>query len=90
MRLSCSSSASHIGARSTGDCEDLPLRQSATIEINPIKSDRDCRRALKEIDRLMDARLNTEDGDRLDVLTSRVEAWEEAHHAIDAPPELGR
>lgn len=55
------------------------------VQIKPIKSDRDYRRTLKEIDRLMDARPNTPEGDRLDVLTTLVEAWEEKHHAIDAP-----
>lgn len=53
--------------------------------IKPIKSERDCRRALEEIDRLMDAGPNTADGDRLDVLTTLVEAWEQKHHVIDAP-----
>src|SRR5439155_18104565 len=55
------------------------------MEIKPIKSDRDYRRALREIEELMDARLNTSQGDRLDVLTMLVEAWEEKHHPIDAP-----
>ena len=56
-----------------------------TMNIKPIKSERDHRRALKEVERLMDARPNTADGDRLDVLTTLVEAWEQKHHAIDAP-----
>lgn len=55
------------------------------MEIRPIKSDRDYRRAMKAIDGLMDARPNTPEGDRLDVLTTLVEAWEEEHYAIDAP-----
>ncbi len=55
------------------------------MDIKPIKSDRDYRRALREIDALMDSRANTPDGDRLDVLTTLVEAWEEKHHRIDAP-----
>jgi HTH-type transcriptional regulator/antitoxin HigA len=55
------------------------------VEIKPIKSDRDYRRALKDIDRLMDARPNTPEGDRLDVLTTLVEAWEEKHHPIGPP-----
>jgi HTH-type transcriptional regulator/antitoxin HigA len=55
------------------------------VEIKPIKTDRDFRRALREIDGLMDARSNTSEGDRLDVLTTLVVAWEEAHYPIDAP-----
>ena len=58
------------------------------MEINPIKSERDYRRVLKEIERLMDARANTPAGDRLDVLTTLVIAWEEKHHRIEAPDPL--
>ena len=58
------------------------------MQIRPIKSDRDYRRALGEIDRLMDARAKTPEGDRLDVLTTLVEAWEERHHAIGAPDPI--
>jgi HTH-type transcriptional regulator / antitoxin HigA len=55
------------------------------MEIKPIKSERDYRRALKQIDQLMGARRNTAEGDRLDVLVTLVEAWEQKHHRIDAP-----
>lgn len=51
----------------------------------PIKSERDYRRALAEIDRLMDAAPNTPSGDRLDVLVTLVEAWEAEHYPIDPP-----
>lgn len=53
--------------------------------IKPIKSDRDYRRVLKEIDGLMDARSNTPEGDRLDLLATLAEAWEARHHAIGVP-----
>jgi HTH-type transcriptional regulator/antitoxin HigA len=55
------------------------------MKIEPIKCERDYRRVLKEIDGLMDARANTADGDRLDVLATLAVAWEEKHHAIEAP-----
>ena len=55
------------------------------MEIKPIKNNRDYREALKEIDRLMDARPNTAKGDRLDVLVTLVEAWEERHWPIYSP-----
>ena len=55
------------------------------MEIKPIKNDRDYRKALKEIEQLMDARRNTPEGDRLDVLVTLVEAWEEKHWPIDLP-----
>ena len=55
------------------------------MNIEPIKSESGYCRMLKEIDALMDAVPNSADGDRLDVLVTLVEAWEEKHHAIDAP-----
>ena len=56
-----------------------------SMEIKPIKNERDYRKALKEIDDLMDARANTAEGDRLDVLVTLVEAWEEKHWPMDLP-----
>lgn len=55
------------------------------MKIKPIKNNRDYRDALKEIDRLMDARPNSPEGDRLDVLVTLIEAWEEKHRPIDSP-----
>ena len=52
------------------------------IDIKPIKTEADYETALKEIDRLMDAKPDTREGDRLDVLTTLVEAWEQKHHRI--------
>jgi len=46
------------------------------MDIAPIKSQRDYRRALKEIESLMSAKRNTQEGDRLDTLVTLVEAWE--------------
>jgi HTH-type transcriptional regulator / antitoxin HigA len=58
------------------------------MDIKPIKSERDYRRVLEEIDALMDAKANSPEGDRLDVLVTLVEAWEEKHHPIDAPDPI--
>ena len=53
--------------------------------IKPIKSERDYQRALKDVEKLMDAKPNTPDGDALDVLATLVEKWEEEHYPIEAP-----
>ena len=53
--------------------------------IKPIKNNLDYRSALAEIDKLMDAKPNTPEGDRLDVLATLVCAWEAEHHPIDPP-----
>jgi HTH-type transcriptional regulator/antitoxin HigA len=58
------------------------------MKVKPIRSERDYRQALKEIERLMDARAGTAQGDRLDVLATLVEAWEKKHHAIEAPDPI--
>lgn len=55
------------------------------MRIEPIKNSRAYQRALREIDRLFDARPNTPDGDRLDVLVTLAEAWEQKHFPIDPP-----
>ena len=50
-----------------------------------MKTNRDHRRALKEIEGLMAAKRNTPEGDRLDVLVTLVEAWEAKHYPLDLP-----
>ena len=46
------------------------------MDISPIRTDTDHRRALEEIDRLWGAAEGTPDGDRLDVLAILVDAYE--------------
>lgn len=55
------------------------------MEIAPIKTKRDYRRTLKEIEGLMTARRSTPEGDRLDVLVTLVEAWEAKHYPLNLP-----
>ena len=55
------------------------------MEIAPIKTERDRKRALREIESLMTAKRNTPEGDRLDVLVTLVEAWEARHYPLDLP-----
>ena len=55
------------------------------MDIAPIKTQRDYRSALKEIEGLMTAKRNTPEGDRLDVLVTLVEAWERQHYRFDLP-----
>ena len=58
------------------------------MEINPIKTRRDYRRTLNEIEGLMHAKRNTPAGDRLDVLVVLVEAWEVKHYPLDLPDPI--
>ncbi len=54
-------------------------------QIKPIKTEKDYKLALKEIEKIFDAKPNTKEGDRLDILTILVESYEENHHKIDFP-----
>lgn len=55
------------------------------MHIKPIKTNADYRATLAEIEGLMSAKLNTPEGDRLDVLVTLVEAYESKHFPIDLP-----
>jgi HTH-type transcriptional regulator/antitoxin HigA len=58
------------------------------MRIRPIKTKADHRAALKAIERLMGARPDTPDGDRLDVLSVLVERYEEQADAIEPPDPI--
>jgi HTH-type transcriptional regulator / antitoxin HigA len=58
------------------------------MDITPLKNRHDYRQALKEIETLMQARRNTPEGDRLDVLVTLVEAWEHKHYPLDLPDPI--
>lgn len=60
------------------------------MEIRPIHNDVDYRATLKEISALMDLDpdLGTPDGDRLDILSTLVQAYEAKHHPIGAPDPI--
>ncbi len=58
------------------------------MDLLPIKSPQEYRRALKQIEMLMSARRNTPEGDRLDVLVTLVEDWERKQYQLD-PQEPG-
>ncbi len=55
------------------------------MEIKPIKNEADYEAALKDIERLFDAIPGTPDGDRLEILSTLVEAYENEHYEIPAP-----
>ena len=58
------------------------------MTIKPIKTERDYQKALKEIEKLWDAKPNTAKGDRLDVLATLVEAYEQKHYTIEPPDPI--
>ena len=58
------------------------------MTIVPIKTARDYDRTLGRIEQLMEAKPGTKAGDKLDVLTTLVEAYETKHHAIYPPDPI--
>ncbi len=56
------------------------------MNIKPIKTETDYTEALQAVENLMDAKIDTPEGDSLDVLVTLIEAYEEKHHPI-LPPE---
>ncbi len=55
------------------------------MNIHPVKTEKDYRKALLRIDGPMDATPGTKAGDELDVLTTLVEAYEREHFTIKSP-----
>jgi len=57
-------------------------------EIKPSRSEADYAEALSEVERLWGAPSGTLDGDRLDVLATLIDAYEDEHHPIDPPDPI--
>ncbi len=58
------------------------------MEIKLIKTATDHEVALKEIDQLWNAEPGTPEGDKLDILITLVEAWEDKYESIDPPDPI--
>ena len=55
------------------------------MNIKPVKCEADYDAALARVDELMDAELDTPQGDELDILVTLIEKYEAQHHPVDAP-----
>ncbi len=58
------------------------------MEIKPIKEEKDYQATLKEIEGLFEAAPGTPEGDRLDVLTTLVEAYEDRNFQLPLPDPI--
>jgi HTH-type transcriptional regulator / antitoxin HigA len=58
------------------------------MDIRPIRTDADYRAALAEAERHWDAEPGTPDGDRVEVLSTLIEAYEARHYPIPAPDPI--
>jgi HTH-type transcriptional regulator/antitoxin HigA len=55
------------------------------MDIKPVKTKKNYETALKEIARIFDAAPGTREGDRLEVLTTLLAAYEEKHYRVPLP-----
>ena len=58
------------------------------IEVKPIRTEADYENALAEIARLWGAKVNTPEGDRLDVLATLADAYESERDPMDPPDPI--
>ena len=56
-----------------------------TLDIQPIKTESDYEAALREIERLWNAPHGSPEGDKLDVLATLVEAYEQRYYTMPPP-----
>jgi HTH-type transcriptional regulator/antitoxin HigA len=59
-----------------------------TNSVRPIRTEKDYEVALKEVERLWGAKNGTPDGDRLDVLATLIESYEDKHFPMDPPDPI--
>ncbi len=58
------------------------------MEIRPIRTQTDYQEALREIELLFDAAENTPEYDRLDILSTLIEAYEKTYFPIELPDPI--
>ena len=56
------------------------------MKIKPIRTEKDYKAALKEVEKIFDAKPGTEEGDLLEVLVTLIEVYEAKKYAI-VPPD---
>jgi HTH-type transcriptional regulator/antitoxin HigA len=55
------------------------------MELKPIKSEQDYRKALERLDVIFDATIDSKEGDEAEILSLLIENYENEHYAIEAP-----
>src|SRR5215475_13109237 len=56
--------------------------------VKPIRTEADYEAALVEVEKLWGAKSGTPRGDRLDVLATLIDAYEDQHHPMDPPDPI--
>ncbi len=58
------------------------------MKVRPIKTEKDYEQALQRLEAVFDARLNSADGDELEILTILIDQYEQSHCPIDLPDPI--
>jgi len=58
------------------------------MEIKPIKTNKDYEKALKRLEEIFDAKMGSNEGDELEVLTILIEKYEKEIYPIDMPDPI--
>ena len=58
------------------------------MKMKPIKTEEDYREALKQLEPIFDAPVNTEEGDEAEILSLLIENYENEHYLIEAPDPI--
>ena len=58
------------------------------MEINVIKTEEDYNKALKRLEEVFDAPVNSPQGDEAELLTLLIEKYEEEHYPIESPDPI--
>lgn len=59
-----------------------------SMNVKPIKSDKDYRKALERLEVIFDAPINTKDGDEAEILSLLIENYENELYPIEAPDPI--
>lgn len=58
------------------------------MELKPIKTEKDYRNALKRLEVIFDAKIDTKEGDEAEILSLLIENYENEHYEIEAPDPI--
>ena len=64
------------------------MSRGATMDVEPIRNDRDHTRAMRQIEKLWGAKKGSPGAKKLEVLVTLVEAYEAKRHHVDPPDPI--
>jgi len=64
------------------------MKTLLTMRLKPIKTEIDYKNALRRLDEIFDAPIDSEEGDEAEILSILIEQYENEHYAIEAPDPI--